>query len=111
MVLLELLSNRSAKILRLRFFEIILPKLKFKEMNILIIKQEFVSCSPDGRCNLPFTAVGSQCLSFENATQQSWQISRNICQVDGGDLVTFDDCEQFSIVANYIIEHGEYLNN
>ncbi|XP_018018793.1 lymphocyte antigen 75 [Hyalella azteca] len=65
----------------------------------------------EGRCNLPFTPVGSQCLSFENATQQSWQISRNICQVDGGDLVTFDDCEQFSIVANYILEHDlQYID-
>ncbi|XP_018018453.1 type-2 ice-structuring protein-like [Hyalella azteca] len=35
---------------------------------------------------------------------QPWEASRNICQADGGDLVTFDNCEQFGVVANYFLE-------
>ncbi|XP_018015176.1 macrophage mannose receptor 1 isoform X2 [Hyalella azteca] len=58
----------------------------------------------EGHCNLPFTAVGSQCLSFDSSARQTWEASRNICQADGGDLVTFDNCEQFGVVANYILE-------
>ncbi|XP_018018343.1 secretory phospholipase A2 receptor, partial [Hyalella azteca] len=66
----------------------------------------------EGHCNLPYTAVGSQCLSFESSARQSWEASRNICQEDGGDLVTFDNCEQFGVVANYILEQDlQHITN
>ncbi|XP_047735507.1 uncharacterized protein LOC108675303 [Hyalella azteca] len=59
----------------------------------------------EGRCNVPSTAVGSQCLRFAVNDTTSWETARMMCSANDGDLASFGSCEQFSVVVDYILKH------
>ncbi|XP_018021726.1 uncharacterized protein LOC108677924 [Hyalella azteca] len=62
--------------------------------------------SGDGVCDLPFVAVGSQCLHFAVDQYANFSFSRDLCQREGGDLVILKDCAQFRTVVDHIHQQG-----
>ncbi|XP_018017609.1 C-type lectin domain family 10 member A-like isoform X2 [Hyalella azteca] len=65
--------------------------------------------SVNGLCVHPFVLVGTQCVHISTIIYP-WHEARNQCGLVGGDLIVFDDCDQYHKVALYLNEqeHNAY---
>ncbi|XP_018016672.1 uncharacterized protein LOC108673367, partial [Hyalella azteca] len=58
-----------------------------------------------GICPTPYVEVGTQCVHMIPSAHH-WSSSRSQCGLTGGDLIVFDDCDQYRKVNLYLTEQG-----
>ncbi|XP_047737569.1 uncharacterized protein LOC125178263 [Hyalella azteca] len=57
-----------------------------------------------GLCVHPFVLLGTQCVHIILTEHYPWHDARSQCGLVGGDLIVFDDCEQYHKVSLYLAE-------